>query len=227
MMAAEAEKAYEFTEDVSETACEKLSSFRRRRLADKKYEFCEEGEDAENIVPFRLHRRRESSPRLRSPPRHFSPSLITHRRRYHENIHLETPDLLISSPLSPLSSEIHSYSPQSSHIETDKVLRPLNRNTASAFLLSPRDRESSVERVVKCSSKKLQMLENVVLPDHELTPHSLKQSKKEISSPSSGNDPVRCTTELKRRFIEVDDELVSVITDIEGESFYLKYNHVS
>lgn len=48
----EAEKAYEFTDDAQET-CEKLSSFRKRRLADKKYEFCDESEDAENIVPFR------------------------------------------------------------------------------------------------------------------------------------------------------------------------------
>lgn len=48
----EAEKAYEFTDDALET-CEKLSSFRKRRLADKKYEFCDETEDAENIVPFK------------------------------------------------------------------------------------------------------------------------------------------------------------------------------
>lgn len=48
----EAEKAYEFTDDTQET-CEKLSSFRKRRLADKKYEFCDEAEDAENIVPFK------------------------------------------------------------------------------------------------------------------------------------------------------------------------------
>lgn len=49
----EAEKAYEFTDDSQEITCEKLSSFRKRRLADKKYEFCDETEDAENIVPFK------------------------------------------------------------------------------------------------------------------------------------------------------------------------------
>lgn len=48
----EAEKAYEFTDDAQET-CEKLSSFRKRRLADKKYEFREEAEDTENIIPFK------------------------------------------------------------------------------------------------------------------------------------------------------------------------------
>lgn len=58
----EAETVYEFTEDATPDSCEKLSSYRRRRLADKKYEFCEEGEDAENIVPYRIHRKRDSSP---------------------------------------------------------------------------------------------------------------------------------------------------------------------
>lgn len=48
----EAEKAYEFTDDTQET-CEKLSSFRKRRLADKKYEFRVEAEDTENIIPFK------------------------------------------------------------------------------------------------------------------------------------------------------------------------------
>lgn len=58
----EAEKAYEFTDDTQETTCEKLSSFRKRRLADKKYEFCDEAEDAENIVPFK---------HIRDQPKHI------------------------------------------------------------------------------------------------------------------------------------------------------------
>lgn len=48
-----AEKAYEFVEE-AETKCEKLSMFRKRRLADKKYEFSEDNN--ENIVPFRVLR---------------------------------------------------------------------------------------------------------------------------------------------------------------------------
>lgn len=48
-----AEKAYEFVEE-TETKCEKLSLFRKRRLADKKYEFSEDNN--ENIVPFRVLR---------------------------------------------------------------------------------------------------------------------------------------------------------------------------
>ncbi|RVE47247.1 hypothetical protein evm_008115 [Chilo suppressalis] len=48
-----AEKAYEFVEE-AETKCEKLSMFRKRRLADKKYEFSEDNN--ENIVPYRVLR---------------------------------------------------------------------------------------------------------------------------------------------------------------------------
>lgn len=43
-----AAKAYEFSEDTDKY--EKISSFRKRRLADKKYEFSED--NAENIIPF-------------------------------------------------------------------------------------------------------------------------------------------------------------------------------
>ncbi|KAI5643991.1 DDB1-and CUL4-substrate receptor 15, WD repeat domain-containing protein [Phthorimaea operculella] len=70
----QAEKAYEFTEE-ADTKCEKLSMFRKRRLADKKYEFCEDNN--ENIVPFRVLRsnrkyfignNRSTSRRAKSPP---------------------------------------------------------------------------------------------------------------------------------------------------------------
>lgn len=43
-----ATKAYEFSEDNEK--CEKISTFRKRRLADKKYEFCED--NTENIIPY-------------------------------------------------------------------------------------------------------------------------------------------------------------------------------
>lgn len=70
-----AEKAYEFVEE-TETKCEKLSMFRKRRLADKKYEFSEDNN--ENIVPFRVLRSnrkyfigstsKNQSRRAKSPP---------------------------------------------------------------------------------------------------------------------------------------------------------------
>lgn len=246
---AEAEKAYEFTDDGLEPGCEKLSSFRRRRLADKKYEFCEEGEDAENIVPFRLTRRRELSPRLRSPPLYLSPSplMLSHRRRLHDTLG-DTPELVISGPRSPqiLAGDIHTITQTPNHLETDKVvLRPLNRNTAATLLLSPRDRDGSGDWVKTNSNKKLPVPDVVTLcehsplekPEHNLLENAVAQpgglgnhglpggarmAKKEFPSPSQppntngSSNATRCTVQLKRRYIEVDDELVSVITDIEG-----------
>lgn len=60
---ADAGKAYDFNaQREDERICESLSSFRKRCLADKKYEFSEEDtEDSENIVPFRLSRHAEVS----------------------------------------------------------------------------------------------------------------------------------------------------------------------
>lgn len=64
-----AEKAYEFVEE-AETKCEKLSMFRKRRLADKKYEFSEDNN--ENIVPFRV---------LRSNRKYFTGSTSKQTKR--------------------------------------------------------------------------------------------------------------------------------------------------
>lgn len=52
-----AANAYEFSEDNEK--CEKISTFRKRRLADKKYEFSED--NTENIVPFNRIRNRVRS----------------------------------------------------------------------------------------------------------------------------------------------------------------------
>lgn len=246
---AEAEKAYEFTDDGLEPGCEKLSSFRRRRLADKKYEFCEEGEDAENIVPFRLTRRRDLSPRLRSPPLYLSPSplMLSHRRRLHDT-QSDTQDRVIPGPRSPqiLASDIHTITQTPNHLETDKVvLRPLNRNTTATLLLSPRDRDGGGDWIKTNSNRKLPIPDAVTLHEHNplekqehnllenavaqpgslgnhVLPGATRVAKKELLSPSlssnmNGNsNATRCTVQLKRRYIEVDDELVSVITDIEG-----------
>ncbi|XP_030375999.1 uncharacterized protein LOC115625176 [Scaptodrosophila lebanonensis] len=57
--------AYEFSEDNEK--CEKISTFRKRRLAEKKYEFSED--NSENIIPFTKIR---SAGRTSAP--HFSPS---------------------------------------------------------------------------------------------------------------------------------------------------------
>ncbi|XP_058790692.1 uncharacterized protein LOC131663927 isoform X2 [Phymastichus coffea] len=116
----EAEKAYEFTDDAQET-CEKLSSFRKRRLADKKYEFCDETEDAENIVPFK-HIRDQS--KLRGCTIYqISPvasPLPNGRRHRLDSEHSESDEL---------NGQDHVHSDISILEMTEKnVLRPLNQN---------------------------------------------------------------------------------------------------
>lgn len=106
----EAEKAYEFTDDAQET-CEKLSSFRKRRLADKKYEFCDENEDAENIVPFK-HIRDQSKHRECSIYQ-ISPAaspLPNGRRQRMDSEHSESEDFM-GSQESQLLSDISTFDP--------------------------------------------------------------------------------------------------------------------
>lgn len=93
-----AEKAYEFVEE-TETKCEKLSMFRKRRLADKKYEFSEDNN--ENIVPFRV---------LRSNRKYFIGSVNKSQMRRAksptgENVVLRAHNQ-ISRPPSPTSCDL-------------------------------------------------------------------------------------------------------------------------
>lgn len=54
--------SYEFSEETEER-CEKISLFRKKRLADKKYEFSED--NAENIIPFNRIRTRSTATVMR------------------------------------------------------------------------------------------------------------------------------------------------------------------
>ncbi|XP_055617132.1 uncharacterized protein LOC129762672 [Toxorhynchites rutilus septentrionalis] len=80
-----AAKAYEFSED--NERCEKISTFRKRRLADKKYEFSEDSShgDSSVIVPFnRLRsqiRTRSASQNLICSPSHPGYEMTTHLHR--------------------------------------------------------------------------------------------------------------------------------------------------
>lgn len=78
---AAASRAYEFSEETEKY--EKISSFRKRRLADKKYEFSED--NSENIIPFaKLRMRRQTrlvgSPTLSSDSG-LSPQTTQHTHR--------------------------------------------------------------------------------------------------------------------------------------------------
>ncbi|KAK3929277.1 DDB1- and CUL4-associated factor 15 [Frankliniella fusca] len=165
-LSSKAEKAYDFNEQKDERIYESLSSFRKRRLADKKYEFSEEDtEDSENIVPFRLSRQSEvsvmSSPTYPLPP---SPLAYCNKDRNANrstasmcdptdgpsNLRWKSFAKTGSGRLNGETSGTHS--PGSIfidlNIEPDKVvLRPHNRNNS---LLSPREQDLPRDVTKKC-----------------------------------------------------------------------------
>ncbi|EAT42239.1 AAEL006208-PA, partial [Aedes aegypti] len=87
-------RAYEFSED--NERCEKISIFRKRRLADKKYEFSEDSSHGDNvIVPFnRLRnqiRTRSASQALICSPSHSGYEMTTHLHRASPNHGFRSP----------------------------------------------------------------------------------------------------------------------------------------
>ncbi|KAF7387300.1 hypothetical protein HZH68_012977 [Vespula germanica] len=190
----EAEKAYEFTDEAQET-CEKLSSFRKRRLADKKYEFCDEIEDAENIVPFKHIRdqfkhRACSIHQISSSPT-MSPVLSNGKRHWADSDQSETdefntPQDILCNDLSPLETN------------EKNVLRPLNQNQLTNGSVQ-RDRFGKF-----CSNSPLVPKINLQYPS------------------------IKCTAHFRRSYIELDDEMISVITDVEDEETggYVSYQCV-
>jgi DDB1- and CUL4-associated factor 15 len=100
----EAEKAYEFIEENPPEI--KLSVYRMRRLADKKYEFCADEEESENITPYRLAK-------LDSP----SKTDTCRSRMLPQQATMQELYIYTSPPFSPADSD-----------DSSKVLRPLNSN---------------------------------------------------------------------------------------------------
>lgn len=114
-----AAKAYEFSEDNEK--CEKISTFRKRRLADKKYEFSED--NTENIIPYNKMRSVVRNPKLhqkmsRHSPAHTNvmsyssspPSSLEMSASYHT--HRASPSYGFRSPCgSPVGNRLMMMSP--------------------------------------------------------------------------------------------------------------------
>lgn len=113
-----AAKAYEFSEDNEK--CEKISTFRKRRLADKKYEFSED--NTENIIPYNrmrsvirnptLHQKisRHSSAQSNVMSFSSSPPSTFEITSYHT--HRASPSYGFRSPCgSPVGNRFHMMSP--------------------------------------------------------------------------------------------------------------------
>ncbi|KAK0166770.1 hypothetical protein PV327_004257 [Microctonus hyperodae] len=197
----EAEKAYEFTDDAQET-CEKLSSFRKRRLADKKYEFREEAEDTENIIPFK-HIRDQSEQRLcsvhRISSREVSPAYSNGKWHRIDSENSESEDNFINQDV------MHScFQP----VEPAKksILRPLSQNQLYNY--------------ITWHYKILSQYGHMMVKPDNISPLAPKTF---IPHPI-----IKCTAHYKRSYIELDDEMVSVITDVEDDETggYVSYQCV-
>lgn len=216
-----AAKAYEFSEDNEK--CEKISTFRKRRLADKKYEFSED--NSENIIPFaKLRTNRQMT--FRSNPYtstgsqnsgFISPSNanfdIVHTHRASPNHGFRSP---CGSPVSNrhiMSPPVRLYGRSPTYTKSFSSPRLLGRRTyfdqldSPLHLLSPRSDEFEV-------LKTIQPLNGVKQTNVDVTNYSFiggnSVDKSESEKPS-------CSKKLIRRFVEVDDA-TSVITSEEGNN---------
>ncbi|XP_076030743.1 uncharacterized protein LOC143018969 isoform X2 [Oratosquilla oratoria] len=208
----QAEKEYEFIDEISDSLHEKLSVFRRRRLADKKYEFSDE--NSENALPLKYSSFRKQSRRmLMSPSR--SPRFRSMGGPLSEiSIDLGEPSGLWRSMYEKL------LSPTTCGANSGDVLRPINQNITSP-LVSPRDDRwrDDLDRIEKTELQQWSSRESLMV--YAYSPVSTQKPER-TTEKSSGNiesitQSGQCVVDLKRRYIEVDDELVSIITDIEDD----------
>ncbi|XP_030036836.2 uncharacterized protein LOC115452437 [Manduca sexta] len=181
-----AEKAYEFVEE-TETKCEKLSMFRKRRLADKKYEFSEDNN--ENIVPFRV---------LRSNRKYFigSTSKTSLRRPKSppvESVVLRTHNQ-ISRPPSPTTS-LDLKSSSLSGLESD-------HNSESEYRVMEMLDDGSLKTVAVHDNTSKTLSDCPVNAQDPYLVHS---------------ENSKCSKFFTRYFVESDDEITSILTDSEDD----------
>ncbi|XP_075970948.1 uncharacterized protein LOC142973208 [Anticarsia gemmatalis] len=181
-----AEKAYEFVEE-TETKCEKLSMFRKRRLADKKYEFSEDNN--ENIVPFRV---------LRSNRKYFIGSTSKSQLRRPKSPPVESVVLRahnqISRPPSPTtSSDLKSNG--LSALESD-------HNSESEYRVMEMLDDGSLKTVAVHDNTSKTLSDCPVNAQDPYLVHS---------------ENSKCSKFFTRYFVESDDEITSIITDSEDD----------
>ncbi|KAG0697691.1 DDB1- and CUL4-associated factor 15 [Chionoecetes opilio] len=204
----QAEKEYDFIDEIKDSRHEKLSVFRRRRLADKKYEFSDE--NMENVPQNYSSYRSQSRRLLMSPSR--SPRFRS-----------------MGGPLSELSIELGEssgllrtvyeklLSPVSGGGSPNDVLRPINQNITSP-ILSPRDdRWREIELLEKAELQRWSSRESLGL--FALSPGRVQKTSEKSTAGLTQDHTLSmsCVVDFNRRYIEVDDELVSIITDIEDD----------
>ncbi|XP_023174258.2 uncharacterized protein LOC111601751 [Drosophila hydei] len=231
--------AYEFSEDNEK--CEKISTFRKRRLADKKYEFSED--NSENIIPFT---------KIRSAGRTtFSPSTASSTAQRSLHRFSPTAHYFHNSPCASPSSSPHPAQP--SHTPPPPLHLGFRSPPSSSNLMRSPSRNANAASVAAqiynqksppLSQATQQMLSyKPVGPLGALSPLQVSMAKRfEIGgsmSPNAGLSflsprrdeqrivemPVQggvmpekpvCTKKLRRRYVDEDDA-TSVITSEEDD----------
>ncbi|XP_031633337.1 uncharacterized protein LOC116347070 isoform X2 [Contarinia nasturtii] len=234
-----AAKAYEFSEDNEK--CEKISTFRKRRLADKKYEFSED--NTENIIPYNRMRSVIRNPALhqkisRHSPAHSNvvnyssspPSTFEMPTSYHT--HRASPSYGFRSPCgSPVGNRFHMMSPPArscfnakspsctrSATMSPRSLQNMKRpyydsmlDPHSNLILSPRSDD--------CDSNKTHTgITNFPLSEVKPSNIDLRSSQQNICERSlvESDQKPQCSIILIRHYVEEDDA-ASVITSEEDD----------
>lgn len=231
--------AYEFSEDNEKY--EKISTFRKRRLADKKYEFSED--NSENIIPFTKIR---SAGRTTFTPSAASSTAQRSLHRFSPTAHFFHNSPCASPSSSPHPSQPAHTPPPASHLgfrsppSGSNMMRSPSRNANSATVAAQMYNQKSPP----LSQATLQMLSYKPNgPLGALSPLQVSMAKRfEIGGSMSPNAslsflsprrdeqrivemPVQggvmpekpvCTKKLRRRYVDEDDA-TSVITSEEGK----------
>lgn len=232
-------EAYEFS-DETEEKCEKISLFRKKRLADKKYEFSED--NSENIVPFNRIRSMNkmrpfsSSPSYQPPFSGASPSSSSSMSHFdipgHVHQHRASPNYGFRSPCgSPIGNRISLRSPPTNfsgranfflnqrsptYVTSSGVLSNFQSMSPSSGMFSPKQhlKKSTAFQSftnIFLSSPKPNCELQEILPPNIQSSGSCSEVKSVETCPTVEEKPV-CSKKVVRRFVEETDA-ASVITN--------------
>lgn len=170
----------------TESKCEKLSIFRKRRLADKKYEFSED--NSENIVPFRV---------LRSNRKYYIGTSNRSSLRRPKSPPCEGVILRVHNQITP--APVHNSDMKYGPVITQMPIRETIHDIE--YRVTAMQEDGSLKTIAIHDNTSKTLSDYVVHPHDPYLVHS-------------GNS--KCSKHFKRRFVESDDDITSIITDSEG-----------
>lgn len=214
-------------EDIAvEKQVSSFKTFRKRRLADKKYEFKDADVSAENIVPLKMTRR--NKPKYCHQLQGNSGANPRSPRNENENTTAGS-----ESPRGAFGEVSHPRSPRAYHIMSpimspnynydssiSDVLRPLNNNFSKVKVpaLSPSNNLGGLDMEDIGKFKEDDLCKEFKDNTSQFASQGLKKVEADhphIKPTLSVN--VNCIAKVLRSYIQKDDDNMSVITDIEDE----------